>query len=103
MNNRQRLVQQQFLNNEKGVMKRLFQVYSVSLEDIEKKSKALYDEFEKLKAEYDLVDDEEEKAILKSRMQSKVYQKQYQDGLKKQVSDILDDMHEKLLNVFLFF
>ena len=95
MNRRQQLVQQQFLNNEKAVMKKLFQVYSVSLEDIEKKSKTLYDEFEKLKAEYDLVDDEEEKAILKSRMQSKVYQKQYQDSLKKQVSDILDKMNKE--------
>ena len=95
MNNRQRLVQQQFLDNEKGVMKRLYQVYSVSLDDITKKSKALYDEFEKLKAEYDLVDDEEEKAVLKSRMQSKVYQKQYQDALGKQVSDILDKLQEE--------
>lgn len=95
MNKRQKLVQQQFLNNEEAVIKRLRQVYSKSYADITAKSKRLYDEFEELKAEYDLIEDEAEKAVLKSRMQSKIYQKQYQDSLGKQVSDILDKMNNE--------
>ena len=95
MNKRQKIVQQQFLNNEEAIIRRLKQVYGQSLKDITAKSKLLHDEFEKMTAEYDLLDDEKEKAVLKSRIQSKVYQKQYQDSLKKQVSDILDKMHEK--------
>ncbi len=95
MNKRQKLVQQQFLDNEKGVIKRLNQVYSQSLKDITAKSQKLYDEIEELTSAYDDVEDEAEKAVLKSRIQSKVYQKQYQDGLKKQVSDILDKMNEE--------
>ena len=95
MNKRQKLVQQQFLNNEEAVIKRLTTVYNNSLDDITKKSKKLYDEIEELTSIYDDVEDEAEKAVLKSRIQSKVYQKQYQDSLKKQVSDILDKMHDE--------
>ena len=94
MNKRQQIVQQQFLNNEKAVTKRLFQVYSQSLKDVTAKSKKLYDEIEELTSVYNDVEDEAEKAVLKSRIQSKVYQKQYQDSLKKQVSDILDKMND---------
>ena len=95
MNKRQKIVQQQFLNNEEAVIKRLTQVYNQSLKDVTAKSQKLYDEIEELTSVYDDVEDEAEKAVLKSRIQSKVYQKQYQDSLKKQISDILDDMHEK--------
>ena len=89
-----KIVLQQFLNNEEAVIKRLTQVYNQSLKDVTAKSKELYDEIEELTSVYDDVEDEAEKAVLKSRIQSKVYQKQYQDSLKKQVSDILDNMHE---------
>lgn len=95
MNRRQKIVQEQFLNNEEAVIKRLSKVYNQSLKDVTAKSQKLYEEIESLTAVYDTVEDEAEKAVLKSRIQSKVYQKQYQDSLKKQVSDILDDMHEK--------
>ena len=94
MNKRQKIVQQQFLDNEEAIIKRLKQVYGKSLEDITGKSQALYDEIEELTSVYDDVEDEAEKAVLKSRIQSKVYQKQYQDSLKKQVGDILDKMQE---------
>lgn len=95
MNKRQKIVQQQFLNNEEAIIESLQKTYEEALKDITKKSKKLHDEFEKMTAEYDLLDDEEEKAVLKSRIQSKVYQKQYQDSLKKQVSDILDKMQKE--------
>lgn len=94
MNKRQKLVQEQFLNNEEAVIKRLTQVYNQSLKDVTAKSEKLYKEIEELTSVYDDIEDEAEKAVLKSRIQSKVYQKQYQDSLKKQVSDILDNMHE---------
>ena len=90
-----KIVLQQFLNNEEAVIKRLTQVYNQSLKDVTAKSEKLYKEIESLTAVYDNVEDEAEKAVLKSRIQSKVYQKQYQDSLKKQVSDILDNLHEK--------
>ena len=94
MNKRQKIVQEAFLDNEEAVIKRLKQVYGVSLKDINAKAAKLQKEFEELSAEYDTVEDEAEREILKSRMQSKVYQKKYQESLKKQVNDILDNMHE---------
>ena len=95
MNKRQKIVQQAFINNEEAIIKRLKTVYGQSLKDINKKAQILHDEFETLKAEYDTIEDEAEREVLKSRMQSKIYQKQYQESLKKQVGDILDQMQEK--------
>lgn len=94
MNKRQKIVQQTFLNDEEKVIKRLKSVYNQSLKDITTKSNTLQKDIEKLAAMYESVEDEAEKARLQSMVRSKVYQKQYQDGLKKQVSDILDNMHE---------
>ena len=93
MNKHQKIVQEAFIGNEEAVIGRLKQVYGVSLKDINAKAAKLQKEFDELSAIYDTIEDEEEKKILKSRMQSKVYQKKYQEGLKKQVSDILDKMH----------
>lgn len=92
MNNRQKLVQQQFLNNEEAVINRLKQVYGKSLKDIEAKSKELQDQINGLQSALDTVEDAAEKERLKSMIQSKVYQKQYQDALKTQVGSILDNM-----------
>ena len=92
MNKRQKLVQKQFLNNEEAVIKRLRQVYSKSMEDISGKSKELQDQIMGLQAVYNTSTDDAEKAQLQSMIQSKVYQKQYQDALKKQVGSILDNM-----------
>ena len=50
----------------------------------------------KLQAEYDWLDDNDpEKAKVKSMIQSKIYQKQYQEALKGQVDTILDDLQTK--------
>lgn len=94
MNKRQKIVQQAFLDDEEKVIKRLKSVYGQSLKDITTKSNKLQKDIEKLAAMYDDVEDEAEKERLQSMMRSKVYQKQYQDSLKKQVSDILDNMQE---------
>lgn len=93
MNKRQKLVQERFLDNEEAVIKKLDAVYDTALEDITKKSQALYDDINRLDALAKLATDEDEKAQLLSQKQAKVYQKQYQDALKKQVSGILDTMH----------
>lgn len=95
MNKRQKIVQEQFINNEEAVIKRLKTVYKQSLEDVTKKSQKLYDEIETLTAELDFIEDEEEREIQKSKIRSKVYQKKYQDSLKKQVGDVLDKMQEE--------
>jgi hypothetical protein len=92
MNKRQKLVQQQFLDNEEAVIRRLKAVYNQSLKDIEQKIQILQQQINNLQAQYDAIDDEKERARLMSMQQSKIYQKQYQDALKKQISSILDNM-----------
>ena len=92
MNKRQKLFQEAFLNNEEKVIARLKKVYAKSLDDITIKSKELQDQINALGALHDMTEDAGEKAILKSMEQSKIYQKQYQDALKKQVGSILDNM-----------
>lgn len=92
MNKRQKLIQQQFLNNEEAVIKRLKAVYNQSLKDITEQSKRFQAEIMQLQALIDEAEDEATKATLKSMQQSKIYQKQYQDALKKQINSILDKM-----------
>lgn len=92
MNERQKIVQEAFLGNEEAVIKRLKQVYKKSLDDITKKSQELQNQINRLDALQGMTSDPEELAKLKSMVQSKVYQKQYQDALKKQVGGILDNM-----------
>ena len=93
MNKRQKLVQQAFLDNEEEVLNRLEKIYGESLSDIEKKAKKLQDDIEELDKLAKLSISEEEREVLLSRKRSKVYQKQYQEALKKQVDEILDKMH----------
>lgn len=93
MNRRQKLIQQQFLNSEEKVIKRLDAVYGQSLKDINGKIQNLSFTIGKLQQEYDWLDDlDPEKARIKSKIQSKIYQKQYQEQLQKQVEGILDKM-----------
>ena len=110
MNNREKIVQKQFLNNEQAVIKRLNQVYNVALDDITGKVAELDTSIATLQKAYADIGDEigpfastvlknagamtpeEAKETIASRIQSKVYQKKYQTALKTQVSDILDKM-----------
>lgn len=92
MNRRQKLVQQQFLNNEEAVINKLKNQYSHALKEITAKAKALQDQINTLDALEGMTSDPDELAKLKSMKQSKVYQKQYQDALKKQIGSILDNM-----------
>lgn len=92
MNKRQKIVQEAFINDEEAVIRRLKKVYDQAQKDIDAKAKDLQKEIEGLDALYDSIEDEKERARIKSMRQSKVYQKQYQDAMKKQVSGILDTM-----------
>lgn len=118
MNKRQKLVQEQFLNDEEKVIKRLKTVYNQSLKDITGKISNLDSSISTLqKALADVGEDEvgdlalavlgskkqftpqEAKETLQSMIQSKVYQKKYQEALKKQVGGIMDTMQEKEFKV----
>lgn len=92
MNKKQKLVQQAFIDNEEAVIARLKTVYNKSLDDITKKSQELQNQINALDALQGMTSDPAELAKLQSMQQSKVYQKQYQDALKKQVSSVLDNM-----------
>lgn len=114
MNKRQKLVQQQFLNNEEAVIKRLNQVYSKSYDDICKTVSELDESIAYLQEVYEGIEKdgltgaaldyfsmrgqnpspEQAQETVRSMIQSKVYQKNYQTALKKQVGGILDTMHE---------
>lgn len=115
MNRRQKIVQEQFIDDEEKVITRLKSVYSQSLKDINGKVKELDSSIEMLQKAYDSIDGDEigdlaaavlgKKAqamtpaqaqeTIKSRIQSKVYQKKYQSALKKQVDTIFDKMQDK--------
>ena len=80
MNHRQKLVQKQFLNNEKAVINRLNKVYGQALTDIKDKIQNLTFTIDKLQLEYDWMEpDDPERANVKSMIQSKIYQRQYQE------------------------
>lgn len=113
MNKRQQLVQQAFLNNEEEIISRLEAIYGESLAGITKKVKVLDSSIAQLqKALGDITEDEigglalavlkkknltpaEAQETIRSMIQAKVYQKQYQEALKKQVGGVLDKMGEK--------
>ena len=92
MNKRQKLVQEQFINNEEAVIRALKRTYGKALNDINAKTKALQEQINGLQGFIDAAKDDESRATLLSMQQSKVYQKQYQDALKKQIGSILDNM-----------
>ena len=92
MNKREKLVQEQFLENEEAVIRKLKNQYSHALKEITSKSKDLQEQINGLLGNLGAATDEAAKAQLLSMIQSKVYQKQYQDALKKQIGSILDNM-----------
>ena len=96
MNKRQKLVQKQFLNDEKTVIKRLNKAYNESLKDIKEKIEKLTFKIGQLQQQYDWMDpDDPKRAQVKSMIQSKIYQKNFQEQLQKQVDDILKQLQSK--------
>lgn len=92
MNNREKEVLQSLLEDEEAVIRELKNQYTNALKEINSKSKALQEKIKSLQATLDAVTDEAAREQLQSMIQSTVYQKQYQDALKKQISSILDNM-----------
>lgn len=114
MNKNQKLVQERFLDNEDKVINALQDTYEQSYKEITDKIKDLDSSIEKLQKAYDSIEGdeigelaqallsknrkytpEEAKETLQSMLQSKVYQRDYQKALGKQVDDILGKMAEK--------
>lgn len=96
MNRRQKLVQQQFLNNEQAVIKRLEYTYDKALGQINEKIRNLEFKIGDLTEEYDWMDpDDPARAKVKSMIQSKIYQKKYQEALQGQIEGILNQMQTK--------
>lgn len=93
MNKWEKEVQQSLLESEAATIKELEKQYKAALKDITEKVKLF-------QADIDLLDqalsqdglDEATKALLQSQKRSKVYQQNYQQALKGQVSAILDKM-----------
>lgn len=112
MNKHQKLVQAKFLNNEEAIIKRLERIYNRSLKDITGQISVLDSSIAQIQAAYKSIgaDDigdlaaallgkkannmtpAEAKETLASMLQSKIYQKKYQEALEKQVSGVLDKM-----------
>lgn len=84
---------QSLLNSEADVIKELEKQYARALKDIGEKIKGFQADIDLLDAalNQDGIDDAA-KAVLQSQKRSKIYQKQYQEALKGQVSGILDKM-----------
>ena len=113
MNKYEKLVQAKFLNDEDVVISRLNRIYRKSFRDITEKIAELDSSIGQLQAAYNSVDTNdigdlavavlgkkvgnmtpaEAKATLASMLQSKIYQKDYQTALQKQVDSVLDKMH----------
>ena len=94
MNKWEQEVQQSLLNDEKEALSELERLYQKALKDIGDKVKAFAYDISVLDAalEEEGLDDAQRK-LLQSRRQSKVYQKQYQDALQGQISDVVDKLH----------
>ena len=70
MNKRQKIVQEQFLNNEEAIIRKLKNLYSHAEKEIAQKAQALQDDINRLGALADLAEDDEEKAKILSMQQS---------------------------------
>lgn len=93
MNKKQKEVIQAQLDAEKAVLKKLETQYQRALYDINQKIKLFDTDIKTLDELLHLDVDETQRAINESIRQAKIYQKQYQEALKKQVAGILDKLH----------
>ncbi len=94
MNKKQKEVIQAQLDAEKAVLKKLETQYKRALNDINQKVKLFDSDIKGLDTLLNMEGlDDDRKATLESMKQAKIYQKQYQEALKKQVAGILDKLH----------
>ena len=87
-------VQQSLLNDEKEALEELERQYERALKDIGDKVKQFSYDINLLDSALEEEGlDADARKNLQSRRQAKVYQKQYQDALQGQISDVLDKLH----------
>lgn len=94
MNKWQKEVLQSQFDSENDVIKQLEKQYKRALNDIGEKVKIFDYDIKQLEAALNVDGlDDRTKEVLQSKKQSKIYQKQYQESLKGQISGILDKLH----------
>lgn len=82
------------LDSEEAAIKELEKQYEKALNDINKKVKAFDADIKQLQEAINADGlDDAAKEVLKSQQQAKIYQKQYQEALKGQISGVLDNLH----------
>ena len=94
MNKRQKEVFQLQLQAEEDILKELEKLYQAALKDIKEKVQLFESDISLIEEAIRLTEmDDVAKAAALSNRQSKVYQKQYQEALEKQLEGILDKLH----------
>lgn len=95
MNKQQNEVLQSQLDDEKRVLRQLKKEYKGAELEINKKIKEFQADIQTKQAALQSVTDETQRKLLQSEIQSKIYQKQYQEALKGQISAIVDNMNSQ--------
>lgn len=94
MNKRQKEVFQHQLDAEEAILKELEKQYRAALKDIREKIQLFESDIYLIEAAIRQTDmDDAARAAALSNRQSKIYQKQYQEALEKQLESILDKLH----------
>ena len=94
MNKREKEVLRAQLDAERAVLKRLEQQYKRALNDIGERVKLFDFDLNRLDTAISEEGiDDATRAVLQSQRRSRVYQKQYQEALRGQISGILDKLH----------
>lgn len=95
MNSRQKEVLQSQLDDEKAIIRKLKVSYGRAMAETEAKIQAFTADIQLKKEALQSVTDASQRVALESEIQSKVYQKQYQEALKGQISAIFDNLQSK--------
>lgn len=94
MNKWEKEVQRSLLDSEEAAIKELEKQYKKALKDINEKVKLFDSDIKQLQEAINADGlDDAAREVLISQQRSKVYQKQYQEALKGQISGILDNLH----------
>jgi hypothetical protein len=96
LNKWEKEVAQSLLKSEEEALKTLEKQYKQALKDINEKVKLFDSDIRQLQEAINADGlDETAKAVLQSQQRAKVYQKQYQEALRGQISGVLDNLHGK--------
>lgn len=93
MNRRQKEILNAQLKSEKAILAQLKKEYHAALQEINEKIKLFQADIQQKQDALALIKDEGQRALVKSEIQSKIYQRNYQKALKGQISAILDKMN----------